>query len=190
MSNPETKALMAIIDHLKPLESEVRRRTVDAAMTFLGETIKPPARDTGEGAAAEASEAEDEGTYSKGVRQWMKKYDVTGDQMDRVFLFKEDGSFDIHDVPSGSSKKEQTLNTYILTGLGAFLSTGERKFDDATARNWCKRVGCYDEANHSSTVKGNKGGEFSGDKKPGYTITNIGLKRGAELVKELAGAGS
>jgi hypothetical protein len=33
-----------------------------------------------------------------------------------------------------------------------------------------------------------KGADLSGDKRRGYTLTSVGIKRGAALVKELAGA--
>ena len=95
-------------------------------------------------------------------------------------------TFDIHDVP-GKSKKEKTLNTYILTGLGTFLATSQKDFDDAVAREFCQTIGCYDNANHAAHLKDFKGSELTGNKNKGYTITKPGIKKGAALVKELAG---
>ena len=37
MSNSETNVLKTIIDALKPLTSEERKRTLEAALVFLGE---------------------------------------------------------------------------------------------------------------------------------------------------------
>ena len=37
MSNAETNVLKTIIDALKPLTSEERKRTLEAALVFLGE---------------------------------------------------------------------------------------------------------------------------------------------------------
>jgi hypothetical protein len=184
MSELNTKALTTMIDLLEPLTSEERHRMVKAAMTFLGETTKTASDSKSE--AKDGTGAGDEG-YSETAGKWMTQNGVSADQLDRVFHFRGDGTFDIHDVP-GATKKEKTLNTYILTGVGRYLATAERQFDDFMTREACKRIGCYDEANHSAIIKGNKGGEFSGDKKTGYAVTNIGLRRGAELVKELAGA--
>ena len=87
----------------------------------------------------------------------------------------------------GRSKKEKTLNAYILTGLGRFLTKNDRVFDDALARGFCETIGCYDPANHAAHLK-DKGPEFTGDKSRGYSVTNLGIKRGAALVKEHAGA--
>jgi hypothetical protein len=116
----------------------------------------------------------------------MKKHDISEEELDQVFHFGEDGSFVIHDVP-GKSSREKTLATYALTGVGTFLTTNQRAFDDSTARGFCETIGCYDRTNHSKHLK-EKHPEFTGDKSKGYSLTNPGLKRGAALVKELAGA--
>jgi hypothetical protein len=183
----DTKVLTTLIEVLEPLTSEDRQRNVRAAMTYLGETVKSSPGKPNDGADKGSDDNDYEG-FSEAGRRWMAENKVSPDQLDRVFHLKADGTFDLLNAP-GTYKKEQTLNTYTLTGLGTYLANGERAFDDATARKFCVKIGCYDSANHSYTIKGNKGGEFSGDKK-GYTITNIGLKRGAELVKELAGSAS
>ncbi len=108
-STDTTSALTSIINILTPLTSEDRHRTVNAAMLFLGETVKAPGpAGTGKGVG--------EGSNPGAVGAWMTQYGVSQDQMDQVFHFNNDGSFSIHDAP-GRSKKEKTLNTYILTGL-------------------------------------------------------------------------
>jgi hypothetical protein len=106
--------------------------------------------------------------------------------LDHAFHFNGDGTFAIHNVP-GKSRREQTLNVYVLTGLGQFLRSGDRAFDNAMARGFCEKLGCYDPNNHSKFLTGNRISEFTGDKSKGYTLTNVGMKRGAALVKELAG---
>jgi hypothetical protein len=176
-----TIALTKIIEALTPLQADERRRTVDAAMTFLGEPVKaaPGARKPGTG------EGDSGGDHPATASKWMETSGVTPEQLDQVFHFGGDGKFDILDAP-GTTKKDQTLNTYILTGLGTYLATGNRAFDDATARGFCVKIGCYDAANHATHLK-EKHPEFSGDKKTGYTLTTVGTKRGAALVKELAG---
>jgi hypothetical protein len=188
-------ALTKIIEVLQPLSPEEQHRTMNAAMLFLGIAAVPAhrARDAASsGNPPSDDEADDhhlgEAAYPTQIKKWMRQNSVTSDELDRAFQFHADGAFDIHDVP-GKSKKEQTLNTYIMTGLGRYLATGERRFDDAAARQTCEDVGCYDQANHAQTLK-TKGAEFSGDKARGYTLSNVGIKRGAALVKELAAGAS
>ncbi len=180
-----TSALTTIIDALKPLKSEERQRTVDAAMTFLGETTKTVATEREVGAPG-ATDGAGDGHRPAAITRWMRQYGVSADELDLAFHFKE-GSFEVLDVP-GKSDREKTLNAYILTGLGTYLTTGERAFGDAAARGLCVKIGCYDANNHSSTIKHHGSPEFTGDKKKGYTLTTPGVKRGAGLVKELAGA--
>ena len=113
---------------------------------------------------------------------------LSGEELDQVFHFYSNGTFDLLNVP-GKSKREQTLNTYVLTGLGWYLaSQGKRDFNDSMAREFCEQIGCYDQANHAAHLK-SRGNEFTGDKIRGYTITNPGMKKGVALIKEAAGEG-
>jgi hypothetical protein len=195
MSNSEgaaSKALTAIIAELTPLSSEERHRTINAAMMFLGETTASKRKPAAGGDMAEEHHDDDAGAdshHSAHRSKWMKQNGISAEGLDHVFHFNSDGSFDLLNAP-GKWKKEQTLNTYILTGLGRFLASGtDRSFDDATARQFCEKIGCYDQANHATHLK-NRGTEFTGDKNKGYIITNHGMKRAAALVKEVVGASS
>lgn len=183
------EALTQIVKILELLKPEDRRRTVNGAMAFFDEQAGPThvERASTERKVATPSADADEGGYSATAIRWMAQYDVSPEQLDRAFHFPGDGTFAIHDVP-GKSKKEQTLNIYVLAGLGKFLSSGDRSFDDALARGFCEKFGCYDKANHAKHLKEHRNGEFSGDKNKGYTLTSGGTKRGAALVKELSGA--
>src|SRR6266436_3922745 len=129
MSNTETEALTKIIEVLTPLKPEDRRRTVAAAMLFLGESAEPaPAGGAAaerKAAAAGAGNGAGDGDYPAAVNKWMEQHGISSDALDEVFHFKDDGSFEIHDVP-GKSMREKTLNTYILTGVGKLLTSNSR----------------------------------------------------------------
>jgi hypothetical protein len=178
-------ALTTIIAALTPLNSEQRKRTVGAAMIFLGETHI--AKESSQLGGAEVDNDGDGTGLPANVQRWMKQNGVSADELEQVFQFNGDGTFDLLDAP-GKTKKEKMLNTYVLAGLGKFLTTNDRNFDEATARTYCKTFGCYDQANHAAHMR-DRGNEFTGDKSTGYTLTNPGVKRGAALVKELVGAG-
>lgn len=186
-ATPET--LTAIIKLLEPLSSAQRQRTVAAVMTFLGEAPLQKLRQEASATSTSTSHGDDhdddESGYTPHITKWMKQNDVSAEDLDGVFHFNGDGTFDLLHAP-GKSKKEQTLNTYILTGLGKYLVANERTFDDASARQFCEKFGCFDAGNHAKHLKGSRS-EFSGDKSKGYSITNPGIKRGAALVKEVAG---
>jgi hypothetical protein len=178
-----TTALTTLIKILTPLSTDDRHRIVDSAMVFLGEKVKGKPTESTFDALGAGNNVSDNEEYPIAVRKWMQQYSVLPDEFDKVFHLKDDG-FDIHGAP-GKSRKEKTLNTYILTGAGMFLTTGDRKFNDALARGFCETIGCFDSPNHAKYLK-EKGAEFSGDKGKGYTLTKVGEKRGAELVKEQA----
>lgn len=186
-ATPET--LTAIIKLLEPLPSAQRQRTVAAAMMFLGEAAlqRPRHEASATNTDTDTDNNDDDGGtgYAPQIAKWMKQNDVSAEELDQVFHFNQDGTFDLLHAP-GKSKREQTLNTYTLTGLGKYLAANDRSFDDATARSFCETIGCFDAGNHATILK-NKGGEFSGDKTKGYSLTNVGIKRGAVLVKEVAG---
>jgi hypothetical protein len=180
-----TQALTQIIKLLTPLSSEERHRVVDAAFKFLGEAPSPAASERGGQQHQATPPKTSAGAPASTVKEtWMRQNGITEDQLDHVYFFRSDGTFDIHDVP-GKTKKERTLNTYVLTGLGVYLSTGSRDFADDAARGICQQLGCLDAPNHASILK-DKGSEFNGDKVRGWTITNIGLKSGAALVRSTA----
>lgn len=176
-------ALTAVIRVLRPLSSEDRHRTVGAAMVFLGETatLKFVGGDAG---ATGVGAGDTGGDYAPAAIKWMEQNQISAEELDMVFQFKGDGTFEIHDAP-GKSKKEKTLNTYVLTGLGAYIVKGGRNFTDSMARAYCETLGCLDRPNHATYLK-EKGNEFSGDKTNGYALSNPGVRRGATLVKELA----
>jgi hypothetical protein len=182
-----TTALTTIIGVLTPLTSEERQRIVNSALTFLGEPVSSSKQKVtvSDAAAGDADDIAD-GDYPTHFSKWMKQNSVSSEELDHVFHFNADNSFDILEVP-GISKREQTLNTYVLTGLGNYLAANDRSFADSTARAFCEKIGCYDQANHSVYLK-NKGPEFSGDKSRGFVLTSLGVRRGAVLVKEVAGA--
>jgi hypothetical protein len=186
MPDANSNALTTIIDALKPLPSEERRRVVSAAMVFLGEKGAPTIPADPAPPSKVHHDSESDGSYSSQAVTWMKQQSVSEEELERVFHFEEAGGFVIHDVP-GKSSREKTLNTYTLTGLGAFLTANVRTFDDATSRGFCRTLGCFDKGNHAKFLKG-KHPDFTGDKGKGYSLTNPGLKRGAALVKQLAGA--
>eukprot|EP00611_Tribonema_gayanum_P016871 TRINITY_DN29323_c0_g1_i1.p1 TRINITY_DN29323_c0_g1~~TRINITY_DN29323_c0_g1_i1.p1 ORF type:complete len:127 (+),score=2.28 TRINITY_DN29323_c0_g1_i1:109-489(+) len=106
-SDPE-QALTAIIRVLKPLASEQRKRAVAAAMMFLGEAIEnePPTPKPKTLGIADVAGAHIDGDYPKQASLWMTQYGVTSDELDQAFQFHEDGSFDIHDAPGKSKKRE------------------------------------------------------------------------------------
>src|ERR1700712_4320658 len=73
------------------------------------------------------------------AQNWMKRFDTTDEQLERMFDLENDYTLVGH-LP-GSSKREQTINCYLLTGVKSLLQIGEAKFVDSNATDLCKREG-------------------------------------------------
>lgn len=185
--NNSLEAMTKIVEVLTPLASEERTRVVKAAMVMLGEEV--PKESKQGGGTGDAGDDTDAGTLtslSPRARVWMKQNSLGEAELQQVFHIADDGVEVIAAQIPGKGKKEQTYNAYVLTGIGQLLSTGNPLFQDKQARSLCERSGCYDTNNHSYTIK-NRGNEFTGTKEKGWTLTAPGLKRGANLIKELNG---
>jgi hypothetical protein len=114
----------------------------------------------------------------------MRKYGVTVEQLERVFHL--DGQFDVIATPPGSTKREQTINAYLLIGAQHLLQTDDSKFTESDALALCKQAGCHDSANHAQT-RSKFGNRIAGTK-DGYSLTTPGLEQVAALVKALGTA--
>lgn len=168
---------------LEPLDANDRKRAVNAALALLGDAsgdvgAQPP----GSGLPPSGQDA-----LPMRAASWMRSNAVSKEQLNQVFHIQE-GKVEVIAAQSpGASKKVQTVNAYILAGLRAFLETGEAKFSDNDARDTCKSLGCYDQANHAAYLKG-KGNSLSGSKNSGWMLTSPGQAAGAILVKAIAGS--
>jgi hypothetical protein len=179
----------AIHDLLEPLDTAVRLRAVNAALTLLGDaSISPGGKAKQKEDVHEEEGGGDVGELSQKGKAWMRKYNVKGDDLGEVFdLDGETVEVIADDVP-GSTAKEKTINAYVITGIGQYLKTGDVKFGDDDARAVCKHIGCLNPTNHSHYMSGRKN-YFGGAKKTGWKLTAPGLKKGAELVGAIANGG-
>jgi len=182
MTKKTTEIVAEIVELLTPLESIERHRAVQASLTLLGETFSAPA--VRPASARDGNDAVEPSSLPARAGIWMRQHGISVEELQQVFQL-EGGNVEViaGEIP-GRNKKEKTYNAYVLTGLASLLSSGNTMFDDKSARALCERFGCYDSANHSSTIK-NRGNEFNGTKDNGWNLTAPGLARGAALVKEI-----
>lgn len=164
-----------IVDLLTPLSSEERKRVISASLMLLGDS---PVVDT----AVEDEQAADVHTSGK-AKTWQKQNQISAEELGQVF-HNDNGTFDVivGEMP-GKNNKDQTLNSYVLTGIAQLLTSGEAKFTDKAARALCSSTGCYDQTNHTKALQA-KGNLFTGTKEKGWTLTAPGLKYAAKLIKD------
>jgi hypothetical protein len=176
-------AMTKLVEVLNPLDFEGRQRAIKAALVLLGDVQSGVALspDAEEGAKEQGG---DERNLSMRGRTWMRQNGISTVQLQQVFHTGKEGVEVIASVP-GKSKKEQTYNAYILVGLGQLLFTGSATFQDKAARALCESSGCCDKANHSVHIR-IRGNIFTGTKDKGWTLTEPGLRRAAEIVKVIS----
>lgn len=174
------EAVRQLIATLTPLTADERRRAISAATILLGESG---------GAAAPFDEGHDhdvsaiEGIAPK-ASAWMKKNGLSRELLDHIFSI-DGGEIDVIATKMpGSSKRQQTVEAYLMCGLRSFIQTGEVSFVDKDARALCQKVGCYDTPNHSNYLKA-LGNRVTGSKDAGWKLTNPGLSEAAHIVKQL-----
>jgi hypothetical protein len=180
----DSKSLMSLIEILEPLSAEERRRNINAALTYFGDAGLQPAINGVEQPPRECGG--DGAHFAPAIAARMKQNGISVDHALHAFEFREGEPFRILAVP-GKEKKSQMLAMYHLVGLGTYLESGKRDFVDATARQYCKDYGCYDQTNHAKYMD-DKHPAFTGDKSSGWMLTVPGIKVAAAIVKEVAEA--
>lgn len=182
-------AVPKLVEVLNGLSSEERKRVISAAMMLLGETPVAASSNNGGGhvPGQPAHHELHEGISAK-ASAWMAKTQITREQLDHVFSIDEK-SIDViaHKLP-GDSKRKQTAEAYVIAGLMEFVRSGEMLFTDDAGRDVCKKVGCYDQANHSNYMKAFE--NWIHGNKSGWKLSNPGLTKAAEIVKAIAPAPS
>jgi|ERR1700739_3025192 len=175
---------------LEPLNSDERRKIINASLTLLGEaTAGERAVGGGDSRVSTDGGKPDqniEGIHPKAVH-WMKQNGVTQAQLEEVFDITSEGMPVIISQAPGKNSKVQTHNAYVLQGISRLLATGDSTFDDKTARNLCGGLGCYNKGNHAVYMD-EIGNQLTGSKDKGWKLTAPGLKHGASLIKPTAGS--
>lgn len=186
MINPLAKATSDMLEILTPLNAEERMRVLHASLALLGEELPSRNANSGKGArlAEGGSNSDDDidAPLAPPAKAWVKKNNLTIEQMEHYFHFDQGKVKVIAQLGSSKAKREQTANSYLAQGAAAFMATGEASFTDDDARALCEHLGCYDQGNHARNVKA-LGNKLTGSKSSGWKLTAPGLTAVAELIK-------
>jgi hypothetical protein len=181
MDKPDLPTIAAeIYKLLEPLDRDVRDRALQAALVMLGGSFTPSHEKKSSNEQSE--ERADGPPLPPKVANWMRTNGLNHEQLNAVFHI-DGGICEVLPAEAlGKNGKEKTINAYVLAGVAAFLQSGEPRFDDKTARDVCRTMGCFNEGNHAYYLKG-KGNVIAGSKDGGWMLTGPGLKLGADLIK-------
>jgi hypothetical protein len=169
---------------LNPLSQEDRKRVVNAVFVLLGDPVADGASAATERTNASAFLADS--SFGAKARHWLTQHRLTKERLEKVFYF-QDGRADIHLATGiGASRREQTMNCYLLVGAKAYLETDIPTFADRDAIALCKHTQVYDKNNHTTNRKA-LGNCITGSREDGLTLTGPGLKAAAELLLKISG---
>lgn len=185
MPNPLAEATTAVIEILTPFDSADRLRVIQAALMLLGENTPIASSNTKEESVSALGDDKESPIHiHQAGKAWVKKYRLSHDQLNQVFLIDQNNIQPI--ALSGLTKKkyEQVGNTYLIQGIAGLLKTGEASFSDDEARKLCGHFGCYDTKHHSESLK-DFANKITGSKATGWKLTAPGLAAAADLMKQL-----
>lgn len=185
-NNNQTTAvevMSKLVTLLEPLSPEDRHKAITAAMIFLNQpaSLSPAASAP---LPAELHPAAGIAGLSPKAAAWMKKNSISAEHLEQVFSIEHEGVDVIASRMPSTSKRQQTLEAYVICGLKSYLKSGELSFSDKEARDLCQKVGCYDSANHYNYMKG-FGNLILGTKDTGWKLTNPGLNEAGLLIKKM-----
>lgn len=181
MTGSLTEAMAKVLEVLTPLESDERKRVVQAAFALLGEEVPSKVPESAPKKGNPGSE-DLALNVSPAAAAWLTKMRVTKEQLEQCVHFEE-GKVTVIALPGGATKRiDQVVHTYLMQGFAAFLAGGEGAFTDKDARELCEHFGCYDQTNHAKYLK-EFGNRITGSKSTGWKLTAPGLAAAAELVR-------
>jgi hypothetical protein len=172
---------LEIYNILFPFESDVRQRVIQSALTLLGENLLAP---VGRSAALSSTVIGfDDVSLGPKAMKWVQRHALTREMLDEIYHFTDGGVEIIASSVPGASKREMTVNCYLLSGIRGLLKEDVPSLDETETIVICKRLTAYDKNNHTANrqLVGNK---MSG-KKPTFTLTGPGETIAAELIKQM-----
>jgi hypothetical protein len=175
--------LPKLVELLAGLSTLERDKAISAAKILLADSTSSSTSENHQRPRVDAGGQSIDGFAGKAVN-WIQKSGLSREQLEQIFSI-EDNMFDVIAAKMpGRSKRQQTVEAYIMCGLKSFLQTGEPNFTDKEGRQLCQKIGCYDSPNHYNHVKA-FGNRIGGSKDGGWKLTNPGLTEAARIVTQL-----
>ncbi len=176
-------------DILEPLGAPIRARAIRSVLAMFEDDPVGHEQTTttllGTAPPRDTPRTNSKFAFGKRAQAWLKKNSLTDEMLEQVYHLENGGKPELFANIPGASKREQTLNAYMLTAALAFLSTDELRFADADAVALCKKEGCHDVAIHAQT-RSSLSNRVSGSKESGYVLTAPGQDAAAALIKSIA----
>lgn len=203
-SDPEISAISGVYETLKSLNSDAQLRVLNYVMDKLSLRLATGrARDSEEditgGEETEAApkpgpealrgaevDAEETDGISPAGRKWMKRNDLTVDDLSAIFsIGGEEIDLILKKVP-GDGKAKKMRSVFLLKGLAAYLASGAARFAHKDVKETLLAYDAFDAANFAKFLRG-LSAEISGSKDTGYSLVARGLASATAMVKQILG---
>jgi hypothetical protein len=183
-----TETMGELYELLKPLDADERNKCLQAVMILLGEPVQGVVKNTPSASAgvSSTSTVRDEEIGGERLKKWMIQHKLGRDEIDQLFHIDGDMVELIEDSVPGRSKRDMTINCYLLVGIRNLIQSDEPKFEDKEALDYCHVTQAYDKNNHTKHRQ-SLGNRVSGDRASGYGLTVPGLRDAARLIKAMNG---
>lgn len=161
------------------ISAEERRRIFVAVATLCGDVQSQ--YELGAPPSAPPAAEELAGFPVKAAR-WLSQNRIPPERMEEIFHIDGSNVELILVEMIGKSRREQTINCYLLEGLRSLIATGEPTLADSEVVALCKKYKCHDVANHAA-YRRQSANYLAGDKDRGFVLSAPGLRAAAEIVR-------
>ncbi len=120
--------------------------------------------------------------------KWIRSNGCDIDSISKVYSLGIDDIDLVANTIPGNSKRERTKNVFRLIAISGYLESGAARTSHEKLKEACLHYDAFDARNHSTNLK-SLGGEISGTKESGYTLTAKGITAATELIKQIVNAG-
>jgi hypothetical protein len=162
---------------LVEISAEDRRRIFVAVAALCGDDVHAV-----QGPRRLGLAEEERGALHPKAARWIAQNGIASERIGELFHVDGSASELILVKMIGKSRRMQTINCYLLSGIRSLLVTGVPTLADADAVALCKKYKCHDAANHP-TYRKEMANLIAGDKKRGFVLSAPGLGAAAEVLK-------
>jgi hypothetical protein len=191
MAKSLTDTVASLYGILEPMAPEDRDRALRAALVLVGDPM-PSAAVTGptvDGPKEPSTLASVSPMFGPTAQRWLTQNQIQVENIENLFHVSGDDAIPIFSSVPGASRREQTVNCYLLAGVRRLLATDEAIADDKEAVELCQQVRAYDKNNHTSNRK-SLGAKVTGSRENGFKLTVPGLREAARLIKTMGASTS
>lgn len=168
---------------LEPLDSTERQRTLKATLALLGESFGEIGGQDTRNKETRGEELPQHGDgLGENAARWMRQNQISRSAIDQLFHIDGNNVDLIVRSVVGNSRREKTLNAYLLVGIRNLLNTDEPRFTEKEAIEFSHLVDAYDRNNHTA-LRNAIGKRMSGDRSSAFTLTVPGLRDAANLIR-------